>query len=269
MAGDPKLTEQVRLRGHRGGVISMHRAFNSYRLGAMNLLIAFSLFLFFVAIWVLVLPRLCRFWADILAWGLRSLPLHAQLAISTQHAGRLRLEIPLLRMDPVLPGSAMWSATCAVTLLLFGATFFFSRAFVPIAYFLRVVLGVQLTSLAYFFLWPSRFPHSPDSYMETLLDSGIGIITAIPLLFGLTYYIFDFGLLRKAFLTALTMAYLSLFLPLQILLQAMVLQKSLLFMPPLYIVFGMPLDVLIIISFYSWGMSWSFRTTQRNRFSAG
>jgi hypothetical protein len=41
--------------------------------------------------------------------------------------------------------------------------------------------------------------------------------------------------------------------------QALVLQKTVLFMPVLYIVFGMPVDVLLIIAFYSWGMTWSFR----------
>ena len=46
------------------------------------------------------------------------------------------------------------------------------------------------------------------------------------------------------------------FLPLQILLQAAVLHTSILFMPVLYIVFGLPVDVLIILAFYSWGMSW-------------
>lgn len=30
-------------------------------------------------------------------------------------------------------------------------------------------------------------------------------------------------------------------------------------MPVLYIIFGMPLDVLLIIAFYSWGMTWSLR----------
>jgi len=38
-----------------------------------------------------------------------------------------------------------------------------------------------------------------------------------------------------------------------------VLQKTVLFMPVLYIVFGMPVEVLLIIAFYSWGMTWSFR----------
>jgi len=33
-------------------------------------------------------------------------------------------------------------------------------------------------------------------------------------------------------------------------------------MPVLYIIFGMPLDVLLIIAFYSWGMTWSFWNTR-------
>jgi hypothetical protein len=56
------------------------------------------------------------------------------------------------------------------------------------------------------------------------------------------------------------MIHLSLFFPLQVLLQAIILQKTVLFMPLLYIVFGMPLDVTIIIAFYSWGMSWPAQT---------
>jgi hypothetical protein len=79
----------------------------------------------------------------------------------------------------------------------------------------------------------------------------------------LTYYIFDFGLLKKAFLTAVTMVHLALFLPLQVLLQALFLQKTVLFMPVLYIIFGMPVNILIIIAFYSWGMTWSFRPAQK------
>ena len=92
------------------------------------------------------------------------------------------------------------------------------------------------------------------------MSYAIGLISFVPILFGLTYYIFDFGLIRKAALTAMTMGHLSLFLPFQILLQAIILRKSILFMPLLYIVFGLPLDIAIILAFYSWGMSWSFKT---------
>jgi len=51
----------------------------------------------------------------------------------------------------------------------------------------------------------------------------------------------------------------ALFLPFQCLLQALVLQRTVLFMPVLYIVFGMPVDIMLVIGFYSWGMTWSFR----------
>jgi hypothetical protein len=91
--------------------------------------------------------------------------------------------------------------------------------------------------------------------MEGLVTYQIALISAVPMLFGLTYYVFKFGLIKKIALTVLTMAHLSLFLPLQILLQAIVLQKSVLFMPMLYIVFGLPL--VMILAFYSWGMNWT------------
>jgi hypothetical protein len=84
------------------------------------------------------------------------------------------------------------------------------------------------------------------------------LIAIVPGLFGVTYFIFNFGLLKKAFLTLITMCHLTLFLPLQILLHGLVLQISVMFMPLLYIVFAVSLDILIIIAFYSWGMSWNF-----------
>jgi len=257
MAENPQLTEAIRVCGHRGGVIAMHRAFTYYQRGPISLLTAFTLFLFFSSTWIALLPHVCHFWTRLLALGLRFLPLQARLEVTSHHFGFLRLEMPALRMEPVLPGIVLWSVNCCATLLLFAATFLLSKRLLPVAYLGRAILAVHSTSLLYFLLWPSRFPHSPDSYMEALLTSGIGIITAAPLLFALTYYIFDFGLLRKAFLTSLTMAHLSMFLPVQVLLQAMVLQKSVLFMPLLYIIFGMPLEVLLIIGFYSWGMTWS------------
>jgi hypothetical protein len=134
---------------------------------------------------------------------------------------------------------------------------------IPIIYLLRGILLVPATALLYFDLLPARFPHTPDSYMPGLVTAGIALISTVPLLFGLTYYIFDFGLWKKALLTGLTMAHLALFLPLQVLLQALFLQKAVLFMPVLYIIFGMPVNILIIIALYSWGMTWFFRSAQK------
>jgi hypothetical protein len=248
-----------RSRGHRGGVISMHRALAHFRLGPMNLVTAVCLCLFFTSIWVVFLHKVCRFWNSLLAWAVSQLPLHARLGTAQYRLGLLRFQIPYLQVQPVLPGPLLWSVTGIFSALLLGASFLFPKRIMPVTYLLRAAVLLQASALLYFAVWPLRFPHTPDSYMEGLISAGAGLISVVPLLFGFTYYIFDFGLWKKALLTALTMAHLALFLPFQVLLQALLLQKSVLFMPLLYIVFGIPIDVLMIIAFYSWGMTWSFR----------
>jgi hypothetical protein len=263
--GRGRQADPIRFRGHRGGVIAMHRALNHFHLGPMNLASAVSLCLLFSSIWLVVLPRVCRFWGHFFTWALTWLPIHARLELEEHRFLLIRLQIPCLRIEPVLPGLRVWSLAAGLTVLLFVATFLLSKRLTPIAYLIRAVLVLQATALGYFLLWPLRFPHTPDGYMQALMTAGIGLISVVPFLFALTYYIFEFGLLKKAVLTALTMAYLALFLPFQVLMQALVLQKTILFMPLLYIVFGMPVSVLLIIAFYSWGMTWQFRPAGASR----
>jgi hypothetical protein len=254
--------EASRFQGHRGGEIFMHRALVHFRLGAMNLAASSALLVFFSAIWLSVLPLVCEFWNRVLAWGVVVLPLHARVDVAERQFGFLRLEIPYLRMTAILPTLGMWSLSCSVTLLLYAATYLMPKNLTPVVYLSRAVLIIQGSALVYFALWPVRFPHTPDQYMEALVTAILALITVVPSLYALTYYIFDFGLWKKALLTSMTMAYLTLFLPLQVLLQALVLQTTVLFMPVLYIVFGMLMNVLLIIAFYSWGMTWSFRTAR-------
>ena len=256
-----KPADPVRSRGHRGGVISMHRALAHFRLGPMNLVTAIFLFVFFTSIWLLFLPRVCQFWNHVLLFGIRVLPLRAGIGLAEHHLIPLiGFNVPYLRMESVLPSSLIWWLTVGATLALFAVTFVLPSNLIPVVYLLRGILMVPATALLYFVLLPARFPHTPDSYMEGLVTAGIALISTVPLLFGLTYYIFDFGLLKKAFLTAIAMTHLALFLPLQVLLQALLLQKTVLFMPVLYIIFGMPMNILMLIAFYSWGMTWRFRS---------
>lgn len=257
-----KLATPTPSRGHRGGVISMHRALAHFHLGPMNLVIAISLFVLFTAVWLAFLSKVCQVWKYILAYGIRVLPLRADLGLAQHHLTPFfRFDIPYLRVQTALPSSQAWWLTFAATLALFAATFLLPSKMIPVMYLLRGILLVPATTLLYFAFLTARFPHTPESYMEGLITAGIALISTVPLLFGLTYYIFDFGLLKKAFLTAITMIHLALFLPLQVLAQAMILQKTILFMPVLYIIFGMPINILIIIAFYSWGMTWFFRSS--------
>jgi hypothetical protein len=253
----PRFAGRGRFRGHRGGVITMHRALARFVLAPLDLVTSFLLVLLFSFTWIVSLPRLCRMWDYALENGMKMLALHTELGLTEHHiTPYIHFVIPFPRMEGKAPDALTWWSTTTFVCLLYTASYFFSKKLTPITYLLRAVLFIQVTAQLYFLLMPARFPHQPDSYMEGLVSYRIALISAVPALFGLTYYIFKFSLIKKIALTTLTMSYLSLFLPVETLFQAMVLEKSVLFMPILYIAFGLPVDILIILAFYSWGMSW-------------
>ena len=235
----------------------MHRALTHFVLAPLDLITSVLLVLLSSFTWIVSLPWLCRMWSYGLENGMKMLALHTELGLTEHHlTPYIRFVIPFPRIEGIAPDAWTWWSTAAAVCLLYAASYLFPKKLTPVTYLLRAVLLIQVTALLYFLLIPARFPHTPDSYMEGLVSYRVALISGVPALFGLTYYIFKIGLLKKIALTALTMGYLSLFLPVEILLQAIVLEKSVLFMPILYIVFGLPVDILIILAFYSWGMSW-------------
>lgn len=234
----------------------MHRALNHLHVGPGELANSVALVLFAIVLWLMSLPKICMLWRYVFEKGLKYLPLQATLDVSDHRVSTLHFLLPHLRINAALPDSRIWGYTCLVTLLLFASTYLLSEKWTPIVYILRGILIIQITALAYFAIMPARFPHTPDSYINGLMSSGIALISAVPFLFSFTYYIFRFSALKKICLTLFVMAYLAIFLPFQVLLQTLILQRSVLFMPLLYVVLGMPLDVLLIISFYSYGMTW-------------
>jgi hypothetical protein len=254
----PRFSDRGRFRGHRGGVIAMHRALTRFVLRPLDMLFGALLVVLLSVAWLVSLPWLCRMWAYLLGNGMKILALRTTLGL-TEHqiTPYIRFAIPYPQMEGIAPDAFTWWSTAAVVCLAYAASHYLPKSLTPIAYLLRAALLIQASALLYFLLAAASFPHTPNSYMEGLVSYQIALISAVPTLFGLTYYIFKFGVIKKVLLTVLTMSHLSIFLPLQILLQAMVLEKSVLFMPILYIVFGLPVDILIILAFYSWGMGWA------------
>jgi hypothetical protein len=253
----PRFADRSRFRGHRGGVIATHRALAKFALEPLDMVMSVTLVALFSVLWLFSLGWVCRFWKYLFMTGTKLLALQVAIGRSEHHfTPYIHFVIPYPRMKDVAPDTSMWWTTTVVVVLLFGVTFLLPKKQIPLVYLTRAILCVQASALIYFGWATASFPHSANSYMEGLVSYGITVISFVPILFGLIYYIFDFGLMRKTLLTLLTMAHLCVFIPLQVLLQAIVLHKSILFMPVLFMVFGMPLDILIVIAFYSWGMSW-------------
>jgi hypothetical protein len=175
----------------------------------------------------------------------------------------VHFSVPYVTVSAGAPGAAYW-IMAAVTTLLLTTSFFLSGDALPWAYLLRAVSILQFTALAYFGVAAARFPHDLSGYTVSMLVFSTIFIGLVPVILGFTYYLFDFTWGRKLILTLITMAYLTLFVPIQYMLHVYVLHESIVFMPVLYFAFGPFLDVLIFICLYSWGMSWQRRG---NRFS--
>jgi hypothetical protein len=256
----PERLEVLRRTGWRGGYIAPHRAFARFHISAKDIVAATLLAVSLTWGWILVLPLATQFWAQVVRFWARALPLEGQVLMAPQHWGsHIHFFLPFLNRaaGPVSP-EAWWITTIA-TIAVLGISFLLSDEHTPLIYLLRFLVILQGSSIVYFAFFAARFPHDLPSYMISMLFFGAILIGLMPTILALTYYLFDFSLPKKLTLTVLCMAYLALFVPLQYVIQVYLLQKTILLMPVLYFAFGPFLDVLVFVSLYGWGMSWKMR----------
>ena len=247
--------ERLRHLSVGGCRIGQHRAFAT--VPPRELAVAFALALALTLLWLFTQRWICGLWAALLGFGAESLHLPATVGWSHQQIGPLTFDIPYLDLSGGPPSRAMWRAVAVVTFAAFVGSMAVSKARMGLRYFIRTVAAIQTSALLYFAFWGEQFPHDVAGYMETVMTAAFALISMVPGMLGLTYYIFDFSLTQKLALTVASIVHLSLFVPLQYLLQAWVLQRgSLLLMPPLYLMLSLLLDVFVLIAIYAWGMSW-------------
>lgn len=252
--------ERLRYRGYGGEFLPRHRALlfspsNATKiLGAIGLAVATMLLCFlsrnFVTGAWLSMIGVMRALVGLPGFAL---PVHYELF-------GIHFNIPYLYVTSQLPSLTTWWIGAILTLLVVIGSFLTPRAFVPGAYLLRIVAFFQFTAQVFFAFWPQAFPYDASGYVHGMLIAGLFLISLIPVILAFTYYIYDFSLTRKIGLTLIMMLHMCIMIPLQYFLHAYMLHHvSLLFMPLLFFIFGLPLNVLCFIGFFAWGFSWKNR----------
>jgi hypothetical protein len=263
---DPTLSgplDEARFRGHRGGIIARHRSLVVEPRTRGKLLSDGAMLLGVLVVWALLFDRVTIAWAVILDFWQAVFGMDGYVLRLEYQWG---LRFPYLGFASGWPGPGLWIAGAVFTVALFVASFLVPRRFLPIASGLRVVAFFQACAQVFFAFWPEHFPYSGAGYVHGMLIAGLAFITLVPLLLGFTYYVFDVGWQRKLGLTLVIMLHLFVFVPLQFMAQAVLIYHlSVLFLPILFFVFGLPLDVLIFIGFYGWGASWKSRWPRDDR----
>ncbi len=254
---EPRL--HLRQYGWEGSYLPPHRAFRSLRVTPVEVCAGTTLAIAATAAWILLLPSLARFWAGLLSFWIKRLRLGGAIVLVDRTIlGHWHVAVPYFEVTAGPTTGWISILVTAMTALLFALSFKIPKdRFLPGAYLLRAVCLIQSTALIYAARGGRHFPHAPAEYCTSMLLLGIIFVGLVPIMLALTYYIFDVDLSKKLAVTVITMAHLAMFIPLQYLLHAWLLHQSLLFMPVLYFVFGPFLDIIILIGFYSWAMSWS------------
>lgn len=249
--------EAIRRRGWRGGWITQHRAFVRLHLGPRRIVESLVLALAGTGLWIAMLRPVGRLWGHIFAFWSAWLGLRSEVTYAPQGWGRyVHFALPCFGLPAGPASGGVWWTTTGVTVLIFAASFLIGDEALPWAYLIRALCLLQATALGYFAVAAARFPHALPSYTVSMLVFSCVLIGLVPVLYGFTFYLLDFSLAQKIFLTLVTVGHLLVFVPLQYMLHVYLLHESVLFMPVLYFAFGPFLDILAFIGFYSWGMSW-------------
>jgi hypothetical protein len=245
-------------RGWGGGDIPAHRALRVSPVQPGKLVPAALLALALLAAYLLLLGPVAHFWAGMLEFWRSAvdLPGHVSL-VRHDFYGLLQFDVPFLNFGSGLPDSDLWWSGLAFTLLLGLGSFAVPLTWLPLRYVLRLLAFFQAGAQVFFGLWPWAFPYDGSGYVHGMLIADLMLISLIPVILGFTYFVLDFGLWRKALLALLTMLHMLVLVPLQYAVHAYVIHHlSLLFMPLMFFVFGLTVNVLVFISFYAWGVSW-------------
>lgn len=248
--------EHFRTTGVQGTSIRMHRSLDTIRLTPLALMS------------VVLLPLICdgllwhyrhvllQGWAQFFAFWQEKLGAGSVAFRDITFLGTaLAMPYPASGFSiPPLPSVVLNALACAVLL---AATRIMPARFTPLAYLLRAGLLIQLSASLYFWLRP-HLPYDMPTYLTDMLSVGLALMLLISPILALIYYIFPITLWRKLLMTTLIVVYFYVALPFQALSHALLMHYgSVLFMPVLYMMFGLLLDTMMFVAWYSLAMTWT------------
>ena len=218
---------------------------------------AMLLALLVLVAYILVLDQVAAGWSIILQWCLDLFGYEkVRLANFGFSIAGYDIYTPYVQLGAAVPDSEQWLSAIVLIAVVLIVSLFLPDRLKPLAYLLRALALIHVIAVVYFSYWPDHYPYSLAGYHALMMLAGMAFIAVVPVVYGLTYFIFDTSLLSKLTLTLGTMLYLYIVIPLQYFAHAYLIREfSLLYMPVLFLMFGVMIDVFLLIAFYAWMMS--------------
>jgi hypothetical protein len=209
------------------------------------------------AVWWLA-PWLAWLWAQAVNHAVVAFDLNGLLLATPANAMRWESTLLLADVPAPRPTTAQVFAGALVAALLLAVSYLLPLNRTAMRYFVRAVSLCHASAVAFFGLWDVPLPYTLSSHLEGSLTMVWMFMLVIPWLHALSYNVFGFGLWRELALTLGTLVFLAVFAPVQYFFHLCVVQQqSLLYLPSLYFLGGLLLEVMIFVSLYAWAMSWA------------
>lgn len=261
MTDDPGDSTTAPDRGRALGLTTLslarHRSLDRLTLSRPTMLGIVLVPVMFNAIEWRLRGKLSSNWAGVLAFWLDKLGIDGTTAEHNVSFVWFNLPLPYLDVAAGPPDARTWWTTLVVTLLACILARYIRGRFLPLRYLLLFAICIEATALTYFAVAGKGFPYTVSGYVDNGLKTSAVLLLVLPWGHALVYYIFDFSWTRKILLTALSIAFVVIAVPLQMALHVYLLSRgSLMMMPLLSFVFGPTLIILGCIALYGWAMSW-------------
>lgn len=242
----------------RSSRIRLHRALRVLDFPLARLIVILGLPIIFNGISLIYKNKLIQFWEYILELSIEWTDVPAKIVFDKAIDHHfLDVVIPYIDLTAHVPTNTQWWIGALFFLLLTIVSSLLPERMAPARYGLRILAIIQATALIYFSFWPSQFPHSVKEYTQSNLRLGLELMFFVPWIHALTYYIHGFKLSYNIALTTFTLLFLAIAFPLQYFAHALILYEgSLLWLPLLYIAFGLLLVIMAMISLFAWAMTW-------------
>ncbi|MHB1512981.1 MAG: hypothetical protein ACYCTF_06650 [Acidiferrobacter sp.] len=252
----------VRAEGWRGGIIPAHRGLRimPHERGQRRISLMLGPVFALAVLWAvrpIILPlwtAIERFWCGVIAPGVGV----SQIRYVLPWRADLFIPVPDLGAGP--PSHAAWMACVVLVIADLVAAAFLRRRHLPVSLALFTLAAVFAIGATAFTPLLAPFPYVLAGYIQSMLLMGLTLMFVTPFMFMAIYYPLNFSLGKKIALTLLALTWLAVALPCQFCLQAFAIHDlGLIAMPTLFLLLGLLLDVMGLVAFYSWGMSWRLR----------
>ncbi len=249
--------ELLSKQGVLGKVIPEHRALLRSSFSSLKwLTIAFFPILFDYII-VKSVSFVGQFWLMLFNFWFEKIEIPGKVMLVTTKLAGFEIELPAFFVHSSAPDATNWWLLVLIVVGLVSLIYILPKRFLPLFYIFGFISLVLLSSLIYFAVMPARFSYTASGYLDNLLMSGVWLLLVMPWVHGLIYYIFDFSVQKKIFLTVATLIFIVVALPFQLITQTILLLKfSVIILPVLYVFFGLFLLIICCLSLYGWAMSW-------------